>query len=231
MIPGKPHALKRGLVVAMGFFHFFYCSGCSGTEVPCQRSSHIPIHLAVGTFDPLSESGPIALPKELTLERYPEGEAGYYILQFKGPVLEKWKKRVVSAGARIFDYIPRFAFIVKMDHRSREAVRAMESIRWLGIYQPGYRIAPDLLASISEKGDGPMDVMVSVFKGEDVSGLASEIDRLGGETLEISEGNEKIRVKISLKRVTDLSRLTGVKWIERVPEFRIFPSIRGRSEE
>jgi len=217
--------------MAMGLFAFFSCSGCRGTEARCQRSSHIPIHLAAGTFDPLSEPGPIALPKELTPKRYPEGKADYYILQFKGPVLEKWKRAVVSAEARIFDYIPRFAFIVKMDHRSRKTVRAMESIRWLGIYQPGYRIATDLRASLSEKGDGPVDVMVSVFMGEDVSSLASEINRLGGETLEISEGNERIRVKISLRRITDLSRLTGVKWIERVPEFKILPSIKRRSEE
>jgi hypothetical protein len=215
----------------MGLFLFFFSSGCTGTEVQSPGSNSVPIHLAIGSFDPLSAAGPISLPSELTLIGYPEGKAGYYILQFKGPILEKWKKAVLEAGARIFDYIPKFAFVVKMDDRTREIVSAMNPIRWIGIYQPGYRIAPGLWPTNSGSGDLPVEVIVSVFTGEDVLGLASEMRRLGGEIVQVSETGERLRLRISLKRIPALSRLTGIKWIERMPEIKILPSIQGEMGE
>ena len=231
MIPRKSLRLPASLVVGIGFLVFLSFSGCRKTEAQRQSSTHVPIHLATGTFDPLSETGPAVLPTELTLRNYPEDEAGYYIVQFNGPVVDKWKKEVASTGARIFDYIPQFAFIVKMDRQSLKAVRAMESIRWIGIYQPGYRIAPDIRASMSDEADRSVEVLVSLFKGEDVSAILSEMNRLEGEIVGIAPGSERIRVNISSKRITDLSRVTGVKWIERIPEFKIFPSIKRRPEE
>ncbi|NIQ37500.1 MAG: hypothetical protein GTN81_02765 [Proteobacteria bacterium] len=195
-------------------------------EFKSPGSNSVPIHLAIGSFDPLSAEGPIALPSELTLVGYPEGMAGYYIVQFKGPILEKWKKAVLGAGARIFGYIPKFAFVVKMDDRTRETVSAMNPIRWIGIYQPAYRIAPGLWPTNSVNSDLPVEVIVSIFEGEDVAGLASEMRRLGGEIVQVSETGERLRLRISLERIPALSRLTGVKWIERMPEIKILPSIQ-----
>jgi hypothetical protein len=191
----------------------------------------VPIHLAIGAFDPLSQTGPPPLSHELTLERYPEEETGYYILQFKGPVLKQWKDAVAATGAAIFDYIPQFAFLVRMDHQTRKAVQAIDSVRWVGIYQPGYRISPDLMKKLSEKGEQSIELIVSVFKGEDVSGLKSKIKSLGGKIIKISRGGEKIRLAISSNEIADLVRLSGVRYIERVPEFKLSPTnIKGRAE-
>ena len=230
MILGKLHRLNSGLVAAAGLLSFLLAMGCTAAQVQSHGASYVPICLAIGTFDPISD-GPIPLPAELTLKSYPKGKTGYYIVQFKGPVLEKWKKALISAGARLLEYIPQFAFIVKMDDQSREFAENMEAIRWIGIYQPGYRIAPDLLASVSKKSNQPLDLFVSVFPGEDVSKLESEIRRLGGEIAETSERYGRIRVKIPLKSITALSRLNGIKWIEKAPELKIFPSTKRRTKD
>ena len=188
------------------------------------------IYLAIGSFDPLVQTSPVYLSQELTLQRYPGDGTGYYILQFKGPVLQKWKEEVASAGVDIFDYIPQFAFLVKMDSLSRERVEAMNAVRWFGIYQPGYRIAPDLMGMLSEKADRPINVMVSVFKGEDASVLRGAMERLGGENFEISRGGERIRLLIPGNKIGDLARLSGVRYIERVPEFKLSPTNKQRGE-
>ena len=190
----------------------------------------IPIHLAIGTFDPLLQNGPAALPPELTVESYPEDEVGYYIVQFKGPVMQKWKKEVVSAGVEIFDYIPQFAFIVKMDHQSLKRVDSMDSVRWLGIYQPGYRIAPNLTGMLSAKEDQPIGLVVSIFGGEDVSVLTSKMKNLGGERLEISPGAKRVRLLISSNMIGNLARLSGVRYVEKVPEFKLSPTNNKRGE-
>lgn len=182
------------------------------------------IYLSIGSFDPLIQTSPVHLPQELTLQRYPGDGTGYYILQFKGPVLQKWKEEVTSAGVEIFDYIPQFAFLVKMDSLSRRRVEAMDAVRWLGIYQPGYRIAPDLMSQREEKEDQSIELLVSIFKGEDSSILRSRLEALGGESIEVAPGEEKIKLAISSNRIDDLARLSGVRYIEKIPEFQLSPT-------
>jgi hypothetical protein len=186
--------------------------------------------LAIGSFDPLSQTSPADLPQELTLQRYPGDGTGYYILQFKGPVLQKWKEDVVEAGVSIFDYIPQFAFVVKMDNQSLRAIEAMDSVRWVGIYQPGYRIAPDLMGMLSKKESRAVKVIVSVFKGEDASVLRSAMERLGGENFEVSRDGEMMRLLIPGNKIGELASLSGVRYIERVPEYKLFPTGKKRGK-
>jgi len=194
------------------------------TETSVSTKEPVLIYLAIGSFDPLFQTSPVDLPQELTLQRYPGDGTGYYILQFKGPVLQKWKEEVASAGVDIFDYIPQFAFVVKMDNQSLRAVEAMDPVRWIGIYQPGYRIAPDLMSKLEEKENQSIELVVSIFKGEDVSILRSRLEGLGGENIEVAPGEEKIKLVISSNRIDDLARLSGVRYIEKVPEFKLSPT-------
>jgi hypothetical protein len=138
--------------------------------------------------------------------------------------LQKWKEEVAEAGVSIFDYIPQFAFVVKMDNQSRRAVEAMDSVRWVGIYQPGYRIAPDLMGMQSEKEGREIKIIVSVFKGEDASVLRGAMERLGGENFEVSRGGEMMRLLIPGNKIGDIARLFGVRYIERAPEYKLFPT-------
>ncbi|NIQ87599.1 MAG: hypothetical protein GWN93_00255 [Deltaproteobacteria bacterium] len=199
-------------------------------ETSVNTKEPVLIYLAIGSFDPLFQASPVGLPQELTLQRYPRDGKGYYLLQFKGPVLQKWKEEVSAAGVDIFDYIPQFAFVVKMDNQSIRAVEAMESVRWIGIYQPGYRIAPDLMGMLSEKEDRAIKVIVSVFKGEDASVLRGAMERLGGENFEVSRGGEMMGLLIPGNKIGDLARLSGVRYIERAPEYKLFPTGKQRGE-
>ena len=231
MIRRKSAALEAVLVVVVGLSVFACSHSSRETTAQSQNSSYLPIHLAVGTFDPLSESDRMALPSEWTLNRYPKGEAGYYIVQFEGPVLEAWKGAVVSAEASLFDYIPQFAYIAKMTQTTRGKIQTMDSVRWIGIYQPGFRIAPDLRTSVGTQGDQPVNVIVSFFPGDESLHRVSEINRLGGEILETSTAHDRLRLRILGKRISGLARLDGVRWIDKAPEFKLTPTPSTRSEE
>jgi hypothetical protein len=191
-------------------------------EMSTQES--LQIHLAIGSFDPLIEASPVELPSDLTVQAYPEGEAGYYILQFRGPVLQQWKKELVAAGVVIFDYIPQFAFLVRIDHQALPSVEAMDSVRWVGIYQPGYRIAPDLRSKLEEKENQSIELVLSIFKGEDISILRSRLERLGAQSIEMAPGEKKIKLVIASNRIDDLARLSGIRYIEKLPEFKLSPA-------
>jgi subtilisin family serine protease len=183
------------------------------------------IYLTSYTFDPLSEPTPHSLPTDLTLSGYPPGEEGYYLLQFYGPIQPTWKEAIVAAGAQVFDYIPDFAFIVKMDDSTKAAVEAMEAVRWVGLYQPGYRIALSLMDAAGSAGDAEsVDVMVIVFRGEDVTALTGQLHGLGGTILDVTETHwkGKIRVQIPRSQINAVAHLTGVRWIEPSPEWELF---------
>lgn len=201
------------------------------SETTIDKESSIPIQLSVGSFDPLLSNGPTFLSHELMLQNYPEDKVGYYILQFKGPVLQKWKDNVVAAGASFFDYLPKFAFLVKMNYKTHKSIQEMDSVRWIGIYQPGYRIAPDLLVTILKKEDRRVSIIVTVFRGENVSCLITEIKRLGGEILSVSKTKEKLKLKIPINKIIALSRLNGIKYIEKLPEFKLSPAISQKGTE
>ena len=129
-------------------FCFVNVSFSGGDETSFQKGSveskSILIRLGRTHFDPLSR-----LPEQKAginhIQAYEEGKTGYYIVQFDGPIHNSWKESLKDTGAEIFDYIPEFAFIIRMNSLKEQAVRALPHVRWLGIYQPTYRISQGAL--------------------------------------------------------------------------------------
>lgn len=201
------------------------------SETTIDKAPSIPIQLSVGRFDPLLNNGPTFHCNELMLQNYAEDQVGYYILQFKGPVLQKWKDDAVAAGVSFFDYIPKFAFLVKMNYKTHKTVREMDAVRWVGIYQPGYRIAPDLLVAIQKKENRPITIIVSVFRGENVSYLITEIKHLGAEILSVSKTKQKLELKIPINKIIALSRRNGIKYIEKMSAFKLSPASSQKGTE
>jgi hypothetical protein len=186
------------------------------------------IQLAVGAFDPLLESEPFRVPQGMKIQAYPSGETGYYILQFKGPVKQDWKDGIIEAGAKILDYVPNFAFIVKMGEETKLRVEGMASVRWVGTYQPGYRVEPQLMQSYVMAGQvEDVTLIVVIFPEEDADFIADVIKKMGGTVLDVSETEwkGKIRVQIDSTRIAEIARIQGVKWIEKAPVWKLFNDV------
>ena len=91
----------------------------------------------MATFRPMLGERP-RLPHALTLDGYPEGTEGYYIVQFRGPVQQSWKDEVASVGAELLSYIPEFAFKVRMTPAQAREVEKLSDVGWVGIFHPAY---------------------------------------------------------------------------------------------
>jgi hypothetical protein len=198
---------------------------CAKGQLP-QKISRI--QLAGGRFDPLFESEPFPVPQSMKVQAYPPGEAGYYILQFKGPVKQDWKDAVMEAGATILDYVPDFAFIVKMGQETKLRVERMDSVRWVGVYQPAYRIEPQLMRTyvLGEQAEA-VTLIVVTFREENVNLIAEVLKTMGGIALEVSETEwkGKIRVQIDSGKIAEISKIQGVKWIEKAPVWKLFNDV------
>jgi hypothetical protein len=195
---------------------------------PAIPSESVKLRLASGGFDPLMKPEPDKFTERLSIKAYAHGEQGYYIVQFDGPVRAQQRKKLEQLGAQVFDYLPDFAFIVKMNDESRVAVGLMENVRWVGIYQPAYRIEPALAATVmAGETSSQGEFIVTLFPGEDVGLIAEQIEHLGGAVLDVSEYHQraKLKIRLFLEDLQTVSKITGVKWIERAPIWKLHNNV------
>ncbi len=173
------------------------------------------IKLAGRRFDPqlLPNSSRLAQPET----------GGYYILQFDGPVEDAWKARCEEAGVEFLDYVPDFAFIVRLPSEGREAVEALPHVRWLGDYLPAYRLSEELRGAGHRGKAGKTSAIVVIFKGADLSRIISRIEEDGGKIISCSTTTwkSKLQVEVEPGAVERIAEISGVKWVEEPPRFRL----------
>ena len=176
-------------------------------EKSASQTPSLFIQLKTATFDPLL-GGP-KLPPNLEIASYPAGESGYFIVQFSGPVMAEWKEKLEELGGTLSSYIPDYAFLVKMDPSIKTKIQSLPFVRWVGIYQPAYKIHPDLL------GIGSAETVTLNILTPDVDNLyplLSKVSTLGGEVLSNAGGIIKAQMKAS--EISRLAAMNDVVWVE-----------------
>ena len=102
------------------------------------------LHLRYGVFDPLAD--PPKIPSELTA---PDGNL--WIVQCRQIVSQAFRDKLTAAGATPLRYIPDDAYIVRLTPETVETVRELASVRWIGPYQPAYRLDPSVVPESFER--------------------------------------------------------------------------------
>ena len=72
------------------------------------------IYLQYAQFDPLKSAPNIPEAQPAQIE---SSAPGTYLLQFSGPVQDEWKTALQAEGVRLYEYVPDYAFIARMDGR------------------------------------------------------------------------------------------------------------------
>lgn len=149
-------------------------------------------------------------------------EPEYYIVQFKGSVKDEWKNEITSFGAEITNsYIPNYAFITKMNGPTKEKVEELSFVNWVGIYQPAFKIPPELLNQSLVNKDEPTQLAIKVFDEENCNIIATKLVSDYGITLidivqEIGYGYIYIEVQSPqvIKVVKVIANISFVEWVE-----------------
>ncbi len=199
-------------------------------EAPQVAEPTVMIRLGTAHFDPLYKQPRPAsgLP---VIQAFAEGATGYYVVQFDGPVQEQWKAALQQAGAEIFDYVPDFAFTVRMASSAVATVRGLAHVRWVGLYQPSYRISQKAMSLMytraGEETSPPVALRVNIFPGVDLAEVQARIEALGGSIEESTSTRLKttLKVEIPAKNISPLTGIDGVKWIEPLPQWKLFNNI------
>ena len=142
------------------------------------------IHLQYASFDPLSAEPYIPSEQRMSVASL---EAATYLLQFSGPVREEWKAAVTQAGVSLYDYVPDYAFIARMDDAVASKVQDLPYVRWIGLYHPAYRLSPALeRTSFTTSSAEPVLLNVQTLPDVDLVGLSAQVKFMGGDVVSTS---------------------------------------------
>lgn len=122
--------------------------------------------------------------------------------------MAEWKQKLEDLGGTLYWYIPDYAFLVEMDTSVLAKVQSLPFVRWVGIYQPAYKIHSYLLGRGSTENMA-INILTS---GTNPNPVVSEVRSLGGEVLGTSGGI--IRAEVVASGVSKLATMNDVVWIE-----------------
>lgn len=196
---------KLYLIAAIVFGLMLPFGAGIGLASPQAQGQGAPIRLKAATFTPTRGEAPAVAPG-LAIGGYAQGQRGYYIVQFRGPVEQAWKDQVAAQGAEVLDYIPDFAFKVRMNPAQAGQVGALADVAWVGLFHPAFKISPRL----DRTGAHPFTVRVE--RGADAGLVAAEIARSGAQIL-AREGSILL-VAANGAQVDAAARVLDVAWIQ-----------------
>ncbi len=179
-------------------------SGLPASDSSQADPGEAPIRLKAGTF--LPSRGEPVLPRSLQHRAIAPGQRGTYLVQFTGPIEASWKEEVAAQGATLLDYVPDFAFKVRMTPQQATNVRRLASVHWVGFFHPGYRLSPRLTRG------GERLYTLQLERDADPAAAAEGLKVAGARVL--SSERRTIVVSASSDRLEALAAHPDVAWVE-----------------
>ncbi|MFP4051944.1 MAG: S8 family serine peptidase, partial [Thermoplasmata archaeon] len=126
-------------------------------------------------FDFTEESPDISLKRD----DFKEGEQGAYLVHMLGPINPEWRTELENIGVRLINYVPNYAYLVRMTPRQREKVESLDFVDWTGIYHPEYKIDDKIM----EAEEVDQSYRIKIFMDGETSfseatSLVSNVDKV-----------------------------------------------------
>ncbi len=142
-----------------------------------------------------------------------EGRA-YYLVHMTDAIRSSWLASLGQMNLKIEGYLSYNTLIIGMDPAVRDEVKKLDFVKWMGFYQPYFKIAPDIQA-LGVAGSRPQ-VDVTIFDPAAVTAVAQQVAGLGlpvvASTADSWRG--KLRIVLDPLLLPKLVALPEVEWIE-----------------
>jgi subtilisin family serine protease len=151
----------------------------------------------------------------------------HYIVQFIGPIKERWISQVKAAGAEIVAPRTSFSYLVRANAAALSKISALRVVRWVGHLPYSARVSPTLVrrrkSALPRRRVRPNAYRVEVFASADAGRIAAAARRLGFTVLS-SDPQARVLIVESGKsdgardrQIRSLAAARGVRFIrERV---------------
>ncbi len=175
----------------------------SGTVTPRYLPEYDYVSIAGYKFNP-SVNVP-ELPAEL------RGSSDYYLVHIRGPVYADMTAQIEAIGAKVIQYIPWNAYIVKMNDGQTTLVQNLPFVNWIGNYEPAYKVS-----ALWKDNPTIREMSVILFYDEDIYQVRDQLMNLGCDIIEVSvtEFYKIIKVSVDQSRLSAIAQLPSVYYVE-----------------
>jgi hypothetical protein len=191
----------------------YYAIGLAGAALGEGMPTSYRLKLRHGEFDPLAgtasvEPGLAATPGE-----------NLYLVQFETQPLQSYRDAIGSLGGAVRGYIPGHAHIVEMAPHVPSRVEALEFVRWVGPYQPAYRLEEALRAPVEQlRRRFPRQrysILVFATGEEHLRTLTKRLDALGPHVAAAEAGKHLLNATLTPEQLLGVVRWDEVAFIDR----------------
>jgi hypothetical protein len=173
------------------------------------KPGHTLVRLASKSFDPTEGVPEVAASlKAATNSRY-------WLVQVEYPATKATRLAIEATGAEILSAMPDVTYVVRATAAQASSIRNIEPVRWVGAYEPAYKLAPGI-----EKLTGPKTLLVWSHKGVDARTIAPALAKINGVTM--GKTSERVvEVSAGKAALAAIARVDDVEWVERKPEYAL----------
>lgn len=173
---------------------------------PAARSEAV-VHLKSGSFIPAQRTAAL-------------GSQKYYIVQFAGPVQQAWKDALTAEGAELLDYLPDFAFKVRMNPAIASRVAALNFVSAVTAFRPEFKFSSSLTRDSATRL-----YRVRIERGADFTLVRDLIAQTGAQTIDLPNlvaSDAQPNVLIVAANSALLNALAQVDDVASISEFKMY---------
>ncbi len=157
------------------------------------------------------------------VDEYPDkgvflSDEGYHIIQFTGPIRKEYRDLLSGRGVRIYDYLPRYAFLIKADRETLEDIASLPFIQRIIPVEPSYKLPvhmQDKLQSCYVREGNLYRVRILTYEKEHLEEIASILRKMGYEPVHINTLYVPyVEASLPLNSILELTNLPDVKFVE-----------------
>ena len=139
-----------------------------------------------------------------------------YVVQFETQSLGAYREAIQDVGGTIVSYIPNNAHIVRMDSSAKAAVEGMGFVRYVGAYEPAFRIDPRVSSRVVSglQGTARYSILLTE-KHQDSKAIAARmIQAVGGAINDATPGGRLIEATLTPTQLLEVANMNNVLWID-----------------
>ena len=189
-------------------------AGVAPTPLGFTRDGNNLIRLAAGAFDPLQGLAPVEIPAVTEASLTPDAPT-YWLVQVKEGRASEAVTSIDQAGGKVDGYVPDNAYLVRATPLEAAAIAASASVRWTGLFQPGWKFAPptgDLPGVLDLEGTQMFKIYLFQTQPDPAS-VRDAVESITGAQVLPESSDRVLLVDSTAAQVPEIAALSGIQWI------------------
>ncbi len=211
-----PDATARTVIWTAGGEHF-YAISLDGKTFARTTPADYKLMLRYAEFDPLERLPTVA--SELSSRRDSSVKERAFIVQFVTQPLDADLSQLAAAGAKVHIYLPNYAYLVSMDDIALATVSSLRSVRWVGKYEPAYRLEEVLVSQLasdpSRLGPQRYNIMAVERGADSQNDIGSLVRQVGGTVDNIIPEGLRMEATLTGEQLLEIAHHEKVLFIDR----------------